>query len=151
VIRLSRAMVAMAATAIVAGTVVTNTGPHAGDENADRFGFEIAHVARLHGTAVWALLVLTVITLGLAYRSGAPARVRRRGGWLVAAIVAQGALGYTQYALGVPALLVGLHVLGSVLVWCAVLAFHLGLWERPALETTEAPAHAVDEPTPVSA
>lgn len=132
----SRAMVAAAVVAVVAGTIVTNTGPHAGDEDARRFGFEIVEVVRVHSVAAWTLLLLAVVTLWQAYRSGAPDRVRRRGGLLVAAIVGQGVVGYVQYATGVPAGLVAVHVLGSVLVWVAVVAFHLGLVERPPLEST---------------
>lgn len=136
-INLSRALVAVTTVLVVAGTVVTNTGPHAGDEDARRFGFDITDVVRVHGLAAWVTLTLAVAALWTAYRSGAPQRVRRRGGVLVGALVAQGALGYAQYALGVPPLLVGLHVLGSVVVWLAVLAFHLSLWDRPPLESAE--------------
>ena len=132
--RLSRVLVAVGTLVLVTGTVVTNTGPHAGDEDARRFGFEIVTVARIHSASVWALLVLTLATLWVAYRSGAPERVRRRGALLVAAILAQGAVGYVQYATGVPAWLVGVHVLGSVLVWLAVLGLHLSMAERPPLE-----------------
>jgi heme a synthase len=143
----SRAMVAMTAVVLIAGTLVTNTGPHAGDENAVRFGFEITTVARVHAIKVWVLLALTLMTLRLAYRdtdrpgTGASAgavagvRLRRRGGLLVAAIVMQGAIGYVQYATGVPALLVGFHVFGSVLVLLAVLGVHLALVTRPPLES----------------
>lgn len=139
----SRAMVVAAGVAVVAGTLVTNTGPHAGDETARRFGFEIVEVVRVHSIAAWCLLALAVVTLWQAYRSGAPERVRRRGGLLVAAVVGQGVVGYVQYATGVPAGLVAVHVLGSVLVWVAVLAFHLGLADRPALE---APQHEATPP-----
>jgi heme a synthase len=149
--RWSRAMVAMTAVVLVAGTLVTNTGPHAGDENAVRFGFEITTVARVHAVTVWLLLALTLVTLRLAYRDTAAApdvaarageRLRRRGGLLVAAIVTQGAVGYVQYATGVPAVLVGIHVFGSVLVLLAVVSVHLAMVARPPLEsaTTEGPA-----------
>jgi cytochrome c oxidase assembly protein subunit 15 len=142
VVAWSRAMVAAAAVAVVAGTIVTNTGPHAGDEAARRFGFEIVEVVRVHSVAAWLMLALAVATLWQAYRSGPPDRVRRRGALLVAAVVGQGAVGYVQYATGVPAGLVAVHVLGSVLVWVAVLAFHLGLAERPPLESSEEPGPA---------
>jgi heme A synthase len=44
---------------------------------------------------------------------------------LLAVVVAQAALGYVQYFTGVPALLVGFHILGAATVWVAVLRFHL--------------------------
>ena len=51
----------------------------------------------------------------------------RRGDLLLAALVAQAAVGYTQYFTGVPALLVGVHIAGATAVWVAVLRFNLGL------------------------
>ena len=45
---------------------------------------------------------------------------------LLALIVAQGALGYTQYFNGVPPLLVGFHVAGATAVFSATLAVLLG-------------------------
>lgn len=125
----SAALVA-ACVVLVTGTVVTGSGPHSGDEEVGRLSFDITDVVRVHSGAMWALLGLSTAALWQAYRGGAPAAVRRRGGVLVAAIVAQGAIGYTQYALGVPAWLVGLHVLGSCVVWIALLRFHLGLRTR---------------------
>lgn len=133
---LSRAMVAVAAVVIVSGTIVTNTGPHAGDDRAVRFGFEIANVARIHAVSVLCLLLLTIATLAGIHRAGGAAWLGRRGVLLVASIVAQGALGYWQYFTGVPALLVGFHVAGSVLVWIAVLAVHLSIVDRPPLESS---------------
>jgi cytochrome c oxidase assembly protein subunit 15 len=46
---------------------------------------------------------------------------------LLTVVVLQGGLGYLQYLTGVPALLVGLHVLGSMLVWMAALRLFLTL------------------------
>ena len=148
VVAMGRALVAVGAAVLVTGTIATNTGPHAGDEDARRFGFEIVDVVRLHSATVWLLLVLAVATLWRAYRAGAPDLLRRRGGLLVAAIVVQGAIGYAQYATGVPAGLVGLHVLGSVLVWLATLGVLLGMADRPPLEAPPpAPPTDADEGT----
>lgn len=133
----SRTMVAVAAVVIVSGTIVTNTGPHAGDQDAVRFGFDIARVAQIHGVAVITLLVTTLMTLGSAYRSGAPERVRRRGALAVAVMLVQAGIGYWQYLTGVPELLVGIHVAGSVLVLIAVTALHLAMVERPVIEHSE--------------
>ncbi|WP_208027514.1 COX15/CtaA family protein [Rhabdothermincola sediminis] len=135
-IALGRATVAAALAVVVAGTIVTATGPHGGDERAERLQLEISEVTRLHAIAAWLFLVLAMTMLWRAYRSGVPTGVRRRGAVLVGAIVIQGVIGYTQYFTGVPPLLVGLHVLGAVVVWVATLRFHLALF---------APA----EPTPL--
>ena len=48
---------------------------------------------------------------------------------LLTVVVLQGGLGYLQYVTGVPPLLVGLHVLGSMLVWMASLRLYLTLTE----------------------
>lgn len=145
VLWLSRAMVALTVLVIVTGTVVTNTGPHAGDENAVRFGFDISHVARIHGISVVVLAIAMVATLALAYRTPAGPGLRRRGGLLVAVVVVQAAVGYIQYFTGVPAWLVGIHVFGSVLVLVAVLAVHLGMVRRPPIEHD--PAAGAPSPT----
>jgi cytochrome c oxidase assembly protein subunit 15 len=128
---LGRALVAAAAVVLVAGTVVTGTGPHGGDEDVDRLSFDITEVVRIHSISAWVFLVLAVWTLFELYRGGAPKGVDRRAAWLVGAIVVQGALGYVQYWKGVPPGLVLLHVFGSVLVWIAALRLDLGFVARP--------------------
>lgn len=50
-------------------------------------------------------------------------------------------IGYVQYFLKTPEILVGLHMLGSCLVWIAVLRVLLSLRERPEI-TAEVPAQA---------
>ena len=156
----SREHVAMARLCAVAaglvvflGTVVTSTGPHGGDPKAKRLPYSLHDVARLHGTAVWLFLALTVATLWSMLRSGAPARVTRRGQVLVALILAQGGVGHAQYFSGVPAWLVGIHLAGAASVWAAVIWFNCGLVEaRP--EAPAGPAHqpaAAPEALPVLA
>ena len=108
---LSRVVLAWAALVVFTGTIVTASGPHAGDEAAERLGFYIEDVARVHGVAV-VLFVLLAIALWRTTRS-------RPSVWLIGAIVVQAAIGYTQYFTGVPALLVGFHVLGALVVWVA--------------------------------
>ena len=123
-----RLMVAWTALAIVAGTVVTGTGPHAGDEKARRFTFlSITWVARIHSAIVW-ITVLMALSLLWHLRKrdhdrevlDAPLTV-----WMCVAIL-QGGVGYLQCANGVPATLVAVHVAlattlwaTSVWLWCA--------------------------------
>ncbi len=118
--------------AIAVGTVVTGAGPHGGDTRADRLPFSITAVARIHSIAAWIALGLVVATLAVLYRTGAPASVRRRAAWTTGALVAQGAIGYLQYATGIPRPLVGIHVLGSTLVWIATVRLVLGCTGVPA-------------------
>lgn len=104
-----------ASVVVFTGTIVTASGPHAGDVSAERLGFHIEDVARVHGLVVVGFCALAV---WVAWRTRAPA-----ASLLLAAIVAQAAVGYTQYFTGVPALLVGVHVVGAIVVWSA--AVHL--------------------------
>ena len=128
---MGRVLVAATVLVLFTGTVVTGSGPHGGDDKAERLAFFVPDVARIHGIAENLFLLATLVTLWLLHRTGAPGVVRRRGRVLLAVLVAQAAVGYTQYFTGVPVLLVGIHVFGAVCVWVAVLWFHLGLWHRP--------------------
>ncbi len=119
---------------LVTGTIVTGTGPNGGDQHVKRLPFLVEDVARIHSLTVWAFLALTVAALVLLARTGASRQVRRRTVELVVLIVAQGALGYTQYFLGVPRGLVLLHVVGAVAVWIVALRFYLGLYAYPELD-----------------
>ena len=125
--RLGNVLVAWAGVVVVTGTIVTGSGPHAGDEAANRLGFDLESVVRIHGVTVLGFLGLTLLVVRRAVQGDADPAVVRRLQWLVGAIVVQGTIGYAQYFAGVPALLVGLHVLGSALVWIAVLDVRLAM------------------------
>jgi cytochrome c oxidase assembly protein subunit 15 len=125
----SRAMVALAAAVLVTGTLVTGAGPHGGDEAAERLDLAVVTVVRVHSVTVWLFLAVALVVLVAAERGAAPADARSAGRVLLGLVVAQGGLGYLQYFTGVPEILVGGHVLGSVLVWVAALRFHLLLAE----------------------
>lgn len=117
--RLTLALLPALAVAVVAGTIVTGTGPHGGDEDARRFGFDIETVTRLHSIAVLAFLGLLLAVLGVAGREGAPARFQQRAQQLLVITCVQAGIGWVQWFAGVPALLVGLHILGATLTWVA--------------------------------
>ena len=136
----SRGLLGLATLVLVTGTLVTGSGPHSGDEAADRLPFAVVTVARVHSAAVWLFLAAVLLVLRRATTGDADPAAVGRGRVLVAAVVAQGALGYVQYAAGVPETMVGAHVLGSVLVWVAVLRFHLGLTEPIAHPVPPRPA-----------
>jgi cytochrome c oxidase assembly protein subunit 15 len=138
------AMTADIALVLIAGTLVTAAGPHAGDEKTPRLGLPVADLAQAHADIVF-ILVGMIVAFGFAIRiTGGTAALWRRY-WLLAGIVAaQGTLGIVQYWLGVPDILVILHVLGSTLVVAAM----AGLW----CESRERPtAVSVTLPTPTAA
>ena len=76
---------------------------------------------------MWIFLILVVVLMVRLARSHAPAAVMRRGSRLLLVIVAQGAIGYTQYELGIPPWLVVLHIAGATAVLGCTVWFHLGL------------------------
>ena len=114
--RISKLHIALTFVVIVLGTVVTGSGPHAGDEKAQRFGFDIRTVAWLHADVVIALLGLTA-AFYILVRSDKEL-LRRLTVFTVIAL-AQGAIGYIQYFTGIPEILVAAHLLGATLVWIA--------------------------------
>jgi heme a synthase len=133
---------AVLAALLAAGTLVTAAGPHAGDATTPRLGLGVEATAQLHADLLFAYLGL-VVALGFTLRAvHAPARVQRRYGVLVAVVLAQGLLGGVQYALGVPEVLVALHVLGAAVVTVAAAAVWGALTERPATLPRPAPAEA---------
>ena len=99
---------------IILGTIVTGSGPHAGDEKAQRFAFDIRVVAWLHADAVIALLGLTAAFFILVRIDK---ELVRRIAVFTAIALAQGAIGYIQYFTGIPEILVAAHLLGATLVW----------------------------------
>jgi cytochrome c oxidase assembly protein subunit 15 len=120
---LARGLAAVTLLALAAGTVVTGAGPHAGDVkngHVRRIGLSIAGVAQLHADIVMVLVGLTAgaVAVGWALRLDA---LRDAAAVLLGVELAQGVIGYTQYFLHVPPVLVGLHMLGACLVWVAAL------------------------------
>jgi cytochrome c oxidase assembly protein subunit 15 len=111
---------------VVAGTLVTGAGPHAGDATTPRLDLPVETLAHLHAALLFVFLGMTA-GLGFMLRfGGAPDRLWRRYLVLVAAVLAQGAIGMIQFWAGVPAVLVAIHVFGALLVvgatasvWCA--------------------------------
>lgn len=144
--RVGQLLVALAAIAILSGTVVTGTGPHSGSNGnqlVKRLPFNISDVARVHGTIDMTFLGVVLLFIWLVHRTKAPAAVVRLTEALLVVGVLQAAVGYTQYFTGVPPLLVGLHVFGAMVLWVTVLWLYLGLSEpAPSPRQSEgAPAH----------
>jgi len=113
---LAHAQVLLTFVVIVIGTLVTGSGPHAGDLDAPRLKLDERAISWLHADAVIALLG---VSLALLVLSEISPETKRRVKIFFAATLGQGLVGYTQYVLGLPELLVIVHVLGSTLVWIA--------------------------------
>jgi len=118
---LSRVVGIMTALAIATGTVVTGTGPHAGDVDVRRWGFDISTVSRIHSLTVIAVVAVALIfatQLRREPRSVASALRPTFSTWMFLAIV-QGGIGYVQYFTGVPEVLVAAHIAGATSLWVA--------------------------------
>ncbi|MFG2992565.1 heme A synthase [Streptomyces sp. NPDC048257] len=138
--KLSWALLATTLVLIAAGTVVTGSGPHAGDSSEiRRMPFDWDTTAHLHAVAAWLVCALAVAMWLVLRVVDAPADTRARARDLLIVLLAQGAIGYVQYATQVPEALVAAHMFGSCLVWIAALRIALSLRERPA-EQAEAPS-----------
>jgi cytochrome c oxidase assembly protein subunit 15 len=117
---LTRSTIALTAAILVVGTVVTGSGPHAGDIQAKRFPYDAAKVAIFHSDLVIALtcLIIALLLIIRINESGSTQRAFYRAvGLFLFVCLAQGLIGYVQYFTGLPELLVGVHLFGSTLVW----------------------------------
>lgn len=140
--RVGHVLVAAVAVLLVAGVAVTGTGPHSGDLLASRFDFDIETVARLHADLVYIVVGLTFALLLALHVSDAPRPARRAALALLVVELLQGVIGYTQYFMGVPAFLVGMHVLGSTLVWIFTLRVVTATRTRGPLPVSPSPTLA---------
>lgn len=121
---LARSHIYLTTLVLIVGTVVTGTGPHAGDPQAPRFPFSEQVVSWIHADLVIALLALTI---AFFFASEIRSETKRRVQIFLIAALSQGAIGYFQYFLGLPELIVILHLLGSTLVWIAAWRIWLSL------------------------
>lgn len=136
------------AVVLAAGTVVTGSGPHAGDEHAKRTGLDPGMVAQLHADLVCLLIGLSVALWFAARLVGAKA-LATRAAWLVVIELAQGVIGFVQYFTHLPDLLVGAHMAGAAAVWLAALSVLFATRTRDSLPS--APEVPARRPVEVSA
>jgi cytochrome c oxidase assembly protein subunit 15 len=115
---------------LILGTLLTAAGPHAGDENVQRLGLDIRTFAVAHADAVWLLVGLTIAGLAVSMASRQRTAITAFAVLLALELV-QGAVGYVQYVTGIPAELVGVHILGSMLVWAAAVHAAVVTGSRP--------------------
>lgn len=92
------------------GTIVTGSGPHAGDAESPRNGLDPLQMSQLHTDAVFLFVGLTIGLLVAAPHA------RRAVLTLLVVEFSQGAIGFVQYFTGLPEVLVGLHVLGAAII-----------------------------------
>ncbi|WP_240796224.1 COX15/CtaA family protein [Streptomyces sp. RFCAC02] len=134
------ALTLLSAALLVVGTAVTGTGKHAGDDSdIERMPFDWDTVTRLHSGLAWAVVLGTVALVVALRVLDAPSRPRAAARDLLIVLLAQGVIGYTQYFLDEPELLVGFHILGASLVWVYTMRLLLSVRDRGAATVPPAP------------
>jgi cytochrome c oxidase assembly protein subunit 15 len=143
-------ILALVGIVIAAGTAATGAGPLAGEaqgqEVAKRIPLAFRDLAELHAVLAMLLVGVTVgLVVGL-HIADVPERVRRAGRVFLAVMVAQAAVGYTQYFTHLPALLVEVHILGATVLVVGAVQCFLACTFHPAEQVTipaeERPAEA---------
>ena len=109
------------------GALTTGAGPHSGDPDAtERLALDPVEIAKAHAGAVWLFVVTLAAIIWFIRRdrsNGDRDEVRRAWVVLIVATLLQGAIGYTQYVLGLPIVLVELHLVGVATLAAAMSAF----------------------------
>ena len=118
------------------GTVVTGSGPHAGDADAPRNGIDPHVMSHVHAFGVYLLVALTALVCwrlrGTAWQSLALG--------LLGAELAQGVIGFVQYFTDLPIALVAAHLVGAAVL--------VAVGTRLLVEVIATPGPGTAEPHP---
>lgn len=117
IVMLTWLILAVTAVVLAVGTIVTGSGPHAGDEHAHRTGLDPGMVAQLHADLVMLLIGLSVAAWFALRATDAPHATVNAAAWLVVVEASQALVGFVQYFTHLPVALVDLHMVGAALVW----------------------------------
>ncbi len=138
---------------LATGTLVTSSGPHAGDEAIkpeNRLQFPLVEIAHVHAGSMYLYLGITIGLMAGVFAVAALPEIKRANMWLLIGILIQGGVGILQYWLGVPRWTVPLHVIGSGIVTLAT-GFLWAMRERrvapdmPAADELIVPAETARE------
>jgi cytochrome c oxidase assembly protein subunit 15 len=113
------AVALFSAIAVCLGVVVTGAGPHAGDADAPRNDLDWDLFSHIHAVPAYLITAGALFGLFLVIRGPVRGPFRSAVFLLLSVTVLQAVIGFTQYYNGIPALLVGLHMLGAALLMSA--------------------------------
>jgi cytochrome c oxidase assembly protein subunit 15 len=117
---------------VTSGTFVTGSGPHPGGSDVRRLGaFSTAIWIHVRATAVFGLAFLLLLAWAWRTRERLPGALRAAV-LLLALLLAQMAIGETQYRTALPWWLVLVHVTMAAAVWGWTVAVAVMLWRPPA-------------------
>ncbi len=118
--KIGRGVIHVLVLVLVLGTIVTGSGPHAGDIRAKRTGFDPATMTWIHADSVIVLFGMIAAFFLVCRLSEDPlttkvmnSKIQR----LFFISLVQGAIGYIQYFTGLPEIIVAAHLLGAICVW----------------------------------
>ncbi len=115
----SAAVALFSALAVVLGVVVTGAGPHAGDADAPRNGLDWDLFAHIHAVPAYLVTAGTVFALVMVFTRRIQGPYRTATLLVLGVTLLQAVIGFTQYYNGIPALLVGAHMLAAALLMSA--------------------------------
>ena len=113
------AVALFSALAVTLGVVVTGAGPHAGDADAPRNGLDWDLFSHIHAVPAYLVTAGALFGVFLVFRDRIKGPFRTAVLLLLGVTLLQAAIGFTQYYNGIPALLVGAHMLGAALLMSA--------------------------------
>lgn len=124
------------------GTIVTGSGPHAGDTEAPRNGLDPQVMSHVHAASVYVLLALT-LALCYTLRRLPEGRLALT---LLGVELAQGTIGFVQYFTDLPIALVAAHLVGAAALVAVATKVLLAV-VSPASSSAEVPMAAPQTPT----
>jgi heme a synthase len=154
-----RALIPLGQLTILAGTIATASGPHAGDHEGElvhRFDFEgtgtLEWVVQRHAAIAALYGVAAIAVWFLLRRPGADRRALRPLTVVIGLLGLQGAIGGVQWALELPAGIVWVHIVVAVTNWLAMLwAVAAAGRLQPRVETAGDDAEQAKPPTAATA
>ena len=120
----------LVAVTIIVGIITTGSGPHAGDSGAARNGLNPAVLQHVHSWPAYATFAATLLLVLLAPTT----RVLRFATILIGIELLQVAVGLMQSRLGLPELLVGIHMVLACCIGAAMTAVVLSLRSSRTVE-----------------
>ena len=123
---------------VITGSIVTGSGPHAGDETSARYPIDVRTTAWLHADSVFLFLGLLIATLAAAkcLLDSQDAQLTRNLSLVLSVALIQGIVGYAQWFTYLPWALVGAHVTLAVLLWVSLVMAWVRVQPRLLLAAT---------------
>ncbi len=112
------------AISVIIGVLVTGAGPHSGDAESIRNGLDLELWQHLHSYPAYVLILLVIAQAWILWKRDRWSKNFQTKAvlWLLVVLIGQAVIGVAQARLGVPPLLVGLHMLGAAVI-CSMLTF----------------------------